>query len=195
MRQVFFVTHPEVTIDPESPVPQWGLSQQGRMRMAAFCAHPFIASIAHVFSSEETKAAEAALILSTRLGLPARKLVGLGENDRSSTGFMPREEFEAAADQFFAFPDRSYLGWETAAAAQRRIVKAVELALRLAPLGNIAIVSHGAVGALLKCHLKRIPITRAEDQRRQGNYFIFDEASSNLLVDWTPVDQLANRLD
>lgn len=36
------------------------------------------------------------------------------ENDRSSTGFLPPEEFEVVADAFFAQPGVSVRGWETA---------------------------------------------------------------------------------
>lgn len=30
MRLAFYLTHPEVTIDPDRPVPDWGLSEIGR---------------------------------------------------------------------------------------------------------------------------------------------------------------------
>ena len=39
---------------------------------------------------------------------------GIGENDRSATGFVPAEEFEALADTFFADPHTSIRGWERA---------------------------------------------------------------------------------
>lgn len=41
----------------------------------------------------------------------------LGENDRSATGYLPHEEFEAAANAFFEQPDASFCGWETAVEA------------------------------------------------------------------------------
>ena len=49
---------------------------------------------------------------------------GIGENDRSATGFLPREEFWATADLFFAHPTESIRGWERAIDAQARIVAA-----------------------------------------------------------------------
>ena len=33
MNTVYFITHPDVVIDPATPVAQWPLSQRGRMRM------------------------------------------------------------------------------------------------------------------------------------------------------------------
>jgi hypothetical protein len=48
----------------------------------------------------------------------------------------------------------------------------VEQVLNEAPAGSdTVIVSHGAVGTLYKCHLKGIPISRSEDQPRQGNVY------------------------
>jgi len=49
----------------------------------------------------------------------------LGENDRSATGYLEPQEFETTANAFFAYPERSIRGWETAQAAQTRIVEAV----------------------------------------------------------------------
>jgi broad specificity phosphatase PhoE len=89
----------------------------------------------------------------------------LGENDRSATGYLPRDQFEAMADEFFGKPEDSIRGLERAIDAQRRIISAVERVIALSdPNGDIAIVSHGGVGTLLLCHLKGLPISRTEDQ-------------------------------
>ncbi|WP_431261620.1 histidine phosphatase family protein [Roseateles chitinivorans] len=177
-----------MTIDPDVPVHRWGLSDQGRERMSAFSAHPFLANVKRVISSEELKAVEAANLLAARLGQQPAQMASLGENDRTATGYLPKAQFEAAADEFFAHPDRSYRGWETATAAQARIVATIEQTLRASPDVDIAIVSHGAVGTLLKCFLKGIAITRTEDQTRQGHYFVFETDSRKLLLDWTPLE-------
>jgi hypothetical protein len=42
MRWVYFITHPDVVINPEVPVPQWSLSERGKERMKALLAKPFI---------------------------------------------------------------------------------------------------------------------------------------------------------
>ena len=74
---------------------------------------------------------------------------GLGENDRSATGYRPRHEFEEVADALFAHPDESVRGWEGAVDAQSRIVDLVKRAIAAAPsAGNVAIVSRGGVGTL-----------------------------------------------
>jgi hypothetical protein len=45
-----------------------------------------------------------------RLGVAPRILHELGENDRSATGFLEPDVFDATADRFFAEPDRSIDG-------------------------------------------------------------------------------------
>ncbi len=191
MPTVFFVTHPDVVIDPGVAVPQWPLSARGRARMAAALARPWARGIRRIVASQERKALDAASILSAGLGIEFTTLAALGENDRSSTGYLPREEFERVADEFFAHPERSVRGWERAADAQRRIVAAFDTALALAPPeGDIAIVSHGAVGALLLCHLEGLPISRNEDQPagEGGNYYAIDSRTRLLRHGWRRID-------
>ncbi len=118
-------------------------------------------------------------------------IVALGENDRSATGYLSKAEFEAVADQFFARPEESVRGWERAIDAQSRTIQTVDdiITMVKAP-GDIAIVSHGAVGALLLCHLKGIPISRIEDQPGDGggNFFSFDAADRRLLSGWRRIE-------
>jgi hypothetical protein len=71
-----------------------------------------------VFSGTEQKALDAAELVAGRIGHSVRSLAELGENDRSSTRYMEKARFEAAADAFFSRPAESFRGWETAEAAQ-----------------------------------------------------------------------------
>lgn len=184
MRHVHVITHPEVEIDPAIPVPDWRLSARGLARSRAMLGAPWVAGIGAVFSSAERKARDMADILGAHLGLTPVIDAGLGENDRSATGYLPRAEFERTADAFFAHPETSIRGWERAVDAQARIVAAVARVVAAAPPeGDIALIAHGGVGALLLCHLTGAPISRAADQPGEGggNRFVFT------LPGWTPV--------
>ncbi len=142
--RALYLSHPQVRIDPEVPVPQWGLSVTGRERAEAFAARDLIAEGRIVFASDERKAVELAEIIMDAIVItdPA-----LGENDRSATGFLPPEKFEATADRFFAEPMMSVDGWERAIDAQRRIVEAVGRAMTEVQPGQIAVFcGHGASG-------------------------------------------------
>jgi broad specificity phosphatase PhoE len=143
---------------------------------------PWVSGIAHVASSTERKAIDGARIMAAHLGLTLATHPGLGEHDRAATGYLPKPEFEAVADAFFARPTDRVRGWESAEAAQSRIIAAMRDVLRAAPEGDVAVVSHGGVGALLLCHLRGEPITRAADQPAGcgGHVLCFDRD------DWTP---------
>jgi broad specificity phosphatase PhoE len=160
--------------------------------MASLLVQPWVRAIRAVFSSAERKALQAATIMADHLSLSPAVIDDLGENDRSSTGYLPKAEFEAVADEFFARPEVSVRGWERAVDAQCRIVGAVGRAISMAPVeGDIAIISHGAVGALLRCYLKGAPISRAEDQSpgSGGNMYSFDTATRQLLTGWQRIDE------
>jgi broad specificity phosphatase PhoE len=192
MTIVHFITHPEVAIDPTIPVPDWPLSPVGIRRMQAAVQRPWVVAVRSVFCSAERKAVDAANILAEHRRLSAIVIDRLGENDRSATGYLSRDEFEAVADEFFAKPDESVRGWERAIDAQRRIISAVEHVVALSITGgDIAIVSHGGVGALFLCHLKGVPISRSEDQPGQGggNFFSFDATSRRLLSGWRRIEE------
>lgn len=188
---VHFVTHPDVAVDPAVPVPDWPLSPRGLARMRAALAGPWVPGVRAVWCSGERKARDGADILAAHLGLPVRVLAALGENDRSATGYLPPAEFEAVADAFFARPEANVRGWERAADAQRRIVAAVrEVAAGSRGCGgDVAVIAHGGVGALLLCHLLGAAVSRAQDQPRNngGNRFAFDADTGRLREGWTPI--------
>lgn len=118
----------------------------------------------------------------------------LRENDRSSTGYLDHDAFERQVYRFFAFPEQSLKGWESAIDAQQRTVGAVNAAY--AELGSalpLVFTGHGGVGTLLKCHLGDRPISHSEDQRTVanpggGNIFAFELEQNRLLCDWTPFE-------
>ncbi len=190
-RQLVFITHPNVVISADVPVPRWPLSERGRERMRLGLRQPWIADVAAIYCSDEQKAIDTAAIVAQHRGLPVHERAALGENDRSATGFLPPPEFERMADAFFARPEASVRGWERAIDAQRRIVAAVEAIVDADTSdGLIAIVSHGAVGTLLYCHLAGEPIDRRWDQPANGggNFYRFSMTPPSVQGWWQAVD-------
>jgi broad specificity phosphatase PhoE len=190
---VFFITHPDVAIDPNIPVTDWPLNERGRARMQAVAAWPWARRVRRIFASSERKAREGGQILAETLGLDGYSVVDdLGENDRSATGYLTKQDFEATADAFFAHPQESVQGWEPAGVAEARIVCAIKQILSEASDdGDLAIVGHGGTGTLLYCHLAGHPIDRRYDQpaTNGGNWFAFDRASRKLLYyGWRSID-------
>lgn len=185
-----YITHPQVRMDPDIPVPRWGLSDIGRARAEAAATWPWAKALGRIVSSDEVKAVETAEILARAAGLSVEIAEGTHENDRSATGFLPPPEFEKAADRFFGYPEESFRGWERAVDAQARIVAAVSRILDgHDPALPIAFVGHGGVGTLLKCHFERRPISREGDQPGGGgNLYRFSLADRAVSCNWTPME-------
>ena len=196
-KTIYFITHPNVVINADVPVEKWPLSKLGRDRMRAAVKQPWMHEVTAIYCSTEQKAIDGADILAAHLSLPIHQVVELGENNRSSTGFLQSDEFERVADEFFANPELSIRGWERAIDAQKRIVAAVEAiaATDKAP-GSIAIISHGAVGALLYCAITGNPISRKFDQpgKGGGNYFLFTHNPSGAHSSWKPGEHALSEL-
>ena len=198
--RALYLSHPQVRIDPEVPVPQWGLSEVGRSRAEAFAARDLIGANAIVFASDERKAVELADIVTAGFGGAVTTDPAMGENDRSATGFLSPEKFEETANRFFAAPLESVDGWERAIDAQRRIIEAVAKAMaRVQPGQTVVFCGHGGVGTLLKCYLGGWAIARSEDQSQMadpggGNGYVFDLTARKLYCDWTPIEDLTAEL-
>jgi broad specificity phosphatase PhoE len=183
---VRYITHPEVVVDPDVPVPQWRLSDRGRARVGLMLHQPWVARLTRIVSSGEAKALETAGILAAHCGLDVERREDSAEIDRSVPGFLPPGEFEVAADACFARPDASSGGWEPAAAAQARIA-AVLADLVDAP-GETAVVGHGGVGTLWYCHLADLPIERRWDQPSQGHYVTVEDG--RLVHHWRRIEDV-----
>jgi broad specificity phosphatase PhoE len=201
----YFITHPDVIIDPERPIERWSLSPRGRERMQALFSQPWVRRVGRVLSSSEQKALDGADILVTTLGVPHLVVHELGEYDRSSTGLLPPDEFLALVDEFFRWPERSIRGWERAVDAQARIFGAVRAAaVNWAPSSpeapDLAFVAHGAVGALLLAQLSGASISQAFAQPSPpagsppgaggGHYFSFSLPGLELEQPWQAIDSV-----
>jgi broad specificity phosphatase PhoE len=191
MSRILFVTHPEVLIDPTVPVPRWPLSALGRRRMESLADRLGGLAVEAVWSSDEQKAIDGAEILAMRLGVPHRVDPGLGENDRSATGYIAPPEFWEIVEQFFSQPTVSVRGWETAYDAQARIMAAVQRVADEADEGLTVIISHGGVGRLLAAALQRVEIGReAKPGNSGGGCSLLLETSPLSLVtaNWGDID-------
>jgi broad specificity phosphatase PhoE len=194
MASLIFITHPEVVIDPAVPIPQWPLSALGRSRLERFAADPVLRDVRAIYSSAERKAMDGAEILAAHLGRPTAIEEDLGENDRSSTGYIAPPEFWEVVEAFFSRPTESVRGWERACDAQARINAVVRRIGQAAPAGDVAIVAHGGVGSLLVAHLlgAETALDHAQPHGGGGCYFIIDRERFTLAQGWRVIDQKAD---
>jgi broad specificity phosphatase PhoE len=180
-----------VAIDPNQPVPEWPLNAVGRGRMEHFAGLLTDRNVSAVYASAERKAMDGAAIVGERLGLPFRTEESLGENDRSSTGYIAPPEFWEVVRAFFGHPYESIRGWERAIDAQTRIVTTVSRIARADETsGSIVIVSHGGVGCLLTAHLQKVEIGQESRPSHPGGgcFIVIDRESFTLQQDWRAIE-------
>jgi len=186
-----YLTHPQVEIDPAVPVPSWGLSALGRARTETLANTGCLSGTTQIISSGERKAIETAEILAGKLNIAVEVREAMHENDRSATGFLPPNEFEAVANEFFAKPLVAIKGWERAIDAQVRIVREVEHVLARNRAGDVLFVGHGAVGTLLFYHYAGFAIDRIHDQLGGGGHgFAFVKDGRRVLHSWRRMEDL-----
>jgi len=148
-RQLILVKHASPQVDPGLPPEQWPLSEEGTAKCAALANHLAAFSPAVVVSSEETKASETARIVAERLAVPHHRAPDLHEHDRSNVPQLRSAEFVSLIELLFRRPNDLVLGKETAVAALSRFESALDEVVMGHPEGNVAVVSHGTVIALL----------------------------------------------
>jgi len=191
MASLVFITHPEVVIDPDQPIPEWPLNAVGRSRMERFADMLENRDVSAIYASTERKARDGAAIVAQRLRLSYATDGALSENNRSSTGYIAPPEFWEVVREFFGRPHESIRGWERAIDAQARIVNAVgRIAREDETSGDIVIVSHGGVGCLLTAHLQKVEIGQESRPRHPGGgcFIVIDRASFTLTQDWRTIE-------
>ncbi len=192
--RLWYLSHPQVEIDPAVPVPDWRLSAIGQARVAALAARGWPAGVQRVIASAERKARETAAPLAATLGLTVEIRPAQGEIDRRATGYVPHDRHEALADRFFADPDQSADGWETARAAQARVLSDLRQALVGMPGHDMLVVGHGGVGTLILCHFAGLALSRVHDQPAGGgNWFCVDPVAGRVIgpPGWRPMEEAA----
>lgn len=184
-----YLSHPQVQVDANVPVPDWGLSDVGRARTEAIRNSSALQRTDLIVSSNERKAVETAEIIGNTIGVTVIGVERMHENDRSATGFLRPDEFEEVANLFFLHPEQSVRGWERALDAQARIVEEANNFIRSHKSGDILMVGHGGVGTLLYLHFIGAPISREHDQPAGGgNFFAISLDTFKPLHGWCPME-------
>lgn len=188
MTRLIYITHPETVIDPQFPIKQWKISENGWKQVRHLVKLPFWEEVDTIYSSSENKALRTAEQIESHWGnlkfpIPFGN-EELEEVDRSATGFLKKDDYEKTMRKFFSHPEKSLNGWETANAATKRTIKVVSQIMEENVDKTIAIVGHGIVGGLLICSLKNIPPTETMLQKRLGSILQIDWDKKRLLSMW-----------
>ena len=76
MRTFYLITHPNVVISRDVPVPRWPLSDLGKQRMRAGLRQPWIRDVTAIYCSTEQKAIDGAEILAQHLSIGFSQIAG-----------------------------------------------------------------------------------------------------------------------
>ena len=146
--KLILVKHARPEVNPLVSSEQWSLGAEGRRSCVALAEAIRPHRPAEIVSSVEPKAEQTAQILSVQLGVPYRTAENLHEHDRSNVPHLDTREFISLMEVLFRDPSHLALGLETAVDALSRFEAAVDGIVQKSA-GNIAVVSHGTVIALL----------------------------------------------
>lgn len=173
-----------VNIDPNTPVNEWSVSEEGWKQVENLSKEPFWKEVDIIFASTEQKANKAAEFWSRKFKIPFKIVDGIEEIDRSSTGFMKEIELWKIVDEFYAKPAERVRGWESANECLERMEKTINRIIKENPDKNLAIVSHGAVGNLYASFIKSIKPSRSTGQTTIGSWFVLDLETNKIISDW-----------
>jgi broad specificity phosphatase PhoE len=163
IRHLILVKHSQPQIVTAVPAAQWHLSNEGRRRNAALAERLAAYQPAAIVASREPKAMETGYTVASILDTLFATAEVLHEHDRSDVGWLGPDDFEAAVARFFEHPTELVFGRETAEQAHERFAAAVDAAVAAHPSGNLVIVAHGTVIALLvaaRANLEPLPLWR-----------------------------------
>jgi broad specificity phosphatase PhoE len=149
MRKLILIKHASPQVQADRPPERWPLSDEGQAKCARLAYLVAAYSPSVVVSSEEMKAEETGRIVAEAIGVPHHTAADLHEHDRSNVPQLRSAEFISLMELLFRRPQELVLGKETAVAALSRFESALDEVLIEHPEGNLAVVSHGTVIALL----------------------------------------------
>lgn len=101
-----------------------------------------------LYASYERKAQETARLVAQQLGIAVETCPNVHEHLRSTSSFLPQQEFRERLRAFFEEPGSQVFGLETAGAALARFSSAVEQLLVPDDGRDVAVVTHGTVMSL-----------------------------------------------
>lgn len=186
IKTIYFITHPNVQVNPELPPDQWSLSQKGYQRLDQLSQESFWLEVQHIFASYDNRGQETGKYLAQKHNLPLQQFPGLHEYERRESPFLSLNDLRIAMRMFFKRPKESIFGWERALDAQNRIRNTLHQLIDEYPdLDTIAICSHGVIGSLLRSELMGHPIEESLCQEEIGAYLMLDwEHQSVVSEEW-----------
>lgn len=112
MTTVHFLRHFSTEVDPDRPVDEWELTDDGEGAMRALLEEDWIEELDRVYSSPEQKALRTARAVADVADCPLVEVDALGEVDRSGEGFIEdHDEYVRMVHEYLRGPTVPF-DWE-----------------------------------------------------------------------------------
>lgn len=188
--RLIFITPPETLAEPGRSGSERRLADRGRRRARSFARSAVAAEVSAIWCSPSRDAIETAAALSVQRNISLRTDARLAEAGPVPTvARNPLAVFDLALTALPLSVATLAPVQETAQEAQARVVAALRVRVAAHRGGDLAIVSHGALGELLRCHLLGRPVGgMGADHPQEGRYWTADLTGTGRPGMWRPLD-------
>ena len=177
MGKLILVKHAPPQIVPRVVSHRWVLAEEECRRCDWLTDELTAQGVTRLYSSLEPKALETAALVAVQIGLAVEPCRDLHENDRTGLDFVGPDELRRRLREFFAQPDRTMIGNETANDALRRFAQSIRNIASKAHSKALAIVTHGTVLSLFVAHHNTIAAYDLWSSLGLPSYLVLDTTS------------------
>jgi broad specificity phosphatase PhoE len=142
---IVFIRHSKSLVNPDIPIPTWGLSEEGVTLAKKLNELIQIKTLDVIYASLQTKAIETAVLVTKNTGIPIKTDNRLTETTSFTNKFVNLEQLEQNTKNYYSNPKISINNGETLEEALNRFNTAISDITKFENKDNIGIVSHGNI--------------------------------------------------
>ena len=191
---VRYLIHPQSLDNLSLSQSACALDDDARARAEALARSGLLDGTAYIFSSSHAMAGQTASIIGDSLSIPPNVDAEMDESENLVTGALPQAGLVDRFKRLFSANQPPVVAQgEYAMDAQDRIaaayLSAMERVLTSGMRGDVLMVGHGRVGALLFCYLAGQGIGAEFTPPPAGYYFTYDWGARKMLHGWQAMEE------
>lgn len=187
MKKLVLIRHSKTLFESETPNPQWILSDEGQELAQKLASHELVKSLGVLYSSDQTKALETAVILARPHRLAIRVMHELTELTSISKKFF--DNFEATVkDLHEGKIDRINDGESVAEVATRCNGAIEKIANETIGIETVGVVAHGNIFSIFAAQYEDRPSYDIHHSLRMPDIAVFDWSSKTFDVKFGDIE-------
>lgn len=165
---LILIRHSKSLVNPNIPIPTWGLSKEGVALAQKLNEIPQIKTLNVVYSSLQTKALETAVLATKNTGISIKVNDGLTESTSFTNKFVNIEQLTQNTKNYYSNKNLSINNGETSEEALVRFNTAIHIITKAEiDKKNIGIVSHGNIlAAFVNQYTNKSPYELVENMKQ-----------------------------